>query len=99
MARQAKTKLLESIPDDYQAEYLNMETVADIWFSVRKKYAIKSPNLCLKTLHELDNLKLLSDHGDRDAHIAKINSLYQRFRTLQEDVTEANQRPAFLIIT
>jgi hypothetical protein len=61
MSRQAKIKLLDSLPKVFRLEFRVLVTASEIWSKLRHDWAIKSPILYLRTLEELNNLILRDD--------------------------------------
>src|SRR5438105_4382467 len=77
MSRQARIKLLDSLPKVLRLEYRALGTAAEIWSKLQQDFAIKAPILYLRTLEELNNL-ILRDNDDFDIHMTKFNATFNK---------------------
>jgi transposase InsO family protein len=91
MSRQAKTKLLESIPEEFRIDYMDLKTPTELWSKLREQFAIKSPNMFLQATEDLDKLKL-SDDGDFDIHVAKFNAAFSKMDRVRSEITKDDEQ-------
>jgi hypothetical protein len=80
--RQAVSKILESLPKEYESIYVNYELPSELWNQLKKDYATKAANLMVDLFSDLVNLKM-ETNTDVEAHVAKLQSIEARMRTLR----------------